>query len=147
MSLKTTNLATSDKNNWLARYICHRKCRTNLGTNVRYHCITAERQSRTLSSTVSHLVTSIPSIPRPLPEPDADEKSRRARSNLVSWSTASLPTRASPTKIILSGLLVATSCGGYQSLKRCFHHTSRITHLGECTHKRLVNFYLLGTWQ
>jgi hypothetical protein len=62
----------------------------------------------TLSSTVSHLVTSIPSMPRP--EPEAEEKSRSARSNLVNWSTASLPTRASPTKMILSGLFTATSC-------------------------------------
>ena len=62
---------------------------------------------------VSNLVSMIPSIPRfrwvpPLPAP---EKSLRARSNLVSWSTASFPTRASPTKMILSGLLTETSWG------------------------------------
>lgn len=66
-------------------------------------------ERRTLSSTVSHFVTSIPSMPRSFPPEDA-EKSRSARSNLVSWSTASLPTSASPTKMILSGVLTATSC-------------------------------------
>jgi len=65
----------------------------------------------TLSSTVSHFVTNIPSIPRPLLTPEAEEKSRNARSNLVSWSTASFPTSASPTKMILSGLFVETSYG------------------------------------
>jgi len=64
----------------------------------------------TLSSTVSHFVTSIPSIPLPFPGPPATVlKSLRDRSNLVSWSTASFPTRASPTNTILSGLLVETS--------------------------------------
>ena len=64
----------------------------------------------TLSSTVSHLVTSMPSMPRSCP-PEAAEKSRRARSNFVNWSTASFPTNASPTKMILSGVFVATSYG------------------------------------
>lgn len=75
---------------------------------MRSFCVRRARKARTLSSTVSHLVTTMPSIPRSC-TPDAAEKSRSARSNFVSWSTASLPTSASPTKRILSGLFVATS--------------------------------------
>ena len=56
---------------------------------------------------VSNFVRIIPSIPLFLcPAP---EKSFRERSNLVNWSTASLPTSASPTNTILSGLLTVTS--------------------------------------
>ena len=81
----------------------------------------------TLSSTVSHFVTNIPSIPRPLPTtPETEEKSRNARSNLVNWSTASLPTSASPTKMILSGLLVDTNWWGRKPwVKRCWHTRKR----------------------
>lgn len=57
----------------------------------------------------THLVRIIPSIPLGLLPP---EKSRRDRLNFVSWSTASFPTSASPTKTILSGLLTETSCEG-----------------------------------
>lgn len=75
---------------------------------------------RTLSSIVSNLVKIIPSTPlpsplplvapEPAPLPPRAEKSRKDRLNLVSWSTASFPTSASPTKMILSGWLTAMSC-------------------------------------
>lgn len=80
---------------------------------------------RTLSSIVSNLVRIIPSTPRPLPGPLAPpaapaepEKSRSERLNFVSWSTASLPTSASPTKMILSGWLTAMSCGRRREVSR-----------------------------
>lgn len=69
---------------------------------------------------MSNLVKIIPSIPLALPLVPApleaeDVKSRSDRSNLDNWSTASLPTSASPTKMTLSGLLTATSCDRRQT--------------------------------
>lgn len=96
---------------------CHQTA--NIDVSCAYATIVAEVlerlgtkrvRVRTLSSTVSHFVTSMPSMPRSWP-PEAEEKSLKARSNLVSWSTASFPTNASPTKMILSGLFVATNYG------------------------------------
>lgn len=60
---------------------------------------------------VSNFVNMIPSIPLFLCAPPipALEKSFKARSNLVNWSTASFPTSASPTNRILSGLFTVTS--------------------------------------
>jgi len=63
--------------------------------------------THTLSSIVSNLVNIIPSICLGFWRP---EKSLRDWLNLVNWSTASLPTKASPTKIILSGSLTVTNC-------------------------------------
>jgi hypothetical protein len=64
--------------------------------------------SLTLSSMMSIFVKIIPSIPLAfaLLTP---EKSFKDRLNLVSWSTASLPVTASPTKKILSGWFTETS--------------------------------------
>lgn len=72
---------------------------------------------------MSHLVTNIPSIPLSFPTPEAAEKSFRARSNLVNWSTASLPTKASPTNKILSGELTATSLASAR-IKGCWDGNS-----------------------
>ena len=63
-------------------------------------------QTRTLSSMVSNFVSSIPSMVLVVP---SSEWSTRARLNLTSWSTASLPTSASPTKSTRSGLLTRIS--------------------------------------
>ena len=62
--------------------------------------------TRTLSSMVSNFVSSIPSMVLVVP---SSEWSTRARLNLTSWSTASLPTSASPTKSTRSGLLTRIS--------------------------------------
>ena len=56
----------------------------------------------TLSSIVSNFVRTIPSIRWGDVE---DEKSANAWLNLTSWSTASFPTKASPTKRTRSGSL------------------------------------------
>ena len=69
------------------------------------HAVTKGNQF-TLSSIVSNLVNIIPSICLGLCSP---EKSFNAWLNFVSWSTASLPTSASPTNIILSGSFTVTS--------------------------------------
>ena len=76
----------------------------------------------------------IPSIPRGLLLPP--EKSRSERLNLVSWSTASFPARASPTNRILSGLLTVTSCSRNVRIERFAGEDE--THFGEGSHERLV---------
>ena len=63
---------------------------------------TVQKVSYTLSSIVSNLVSIMPSISLGLV---MLEWSARAWLNLVSWSTASLPTRASPTNNTKSGWL------------------------------------------
>ena len=125
MDAMESYLSASDKDDGLSSDICHGQRGADLQQQSTmiisgfqkidphrsmYRDNMYYRIMRTLSSTVSHFVTSMPSIPRSCP-PDAAEKSRSARSNFVSWSTASFPTNASPTKMILSGLFVATSCG------------------------------------
>ena len=62
--------------------------------------------THTLSSMVSNLVRSIPSMRR---GSLASEWSASARLNLTSWSTASFPTRASPTNRTRSGVLTRIS--------------------------------------
>lgn len=74
---------------------------------------------------VSNFVKIIPSIPLRF-----WEKSRSDWSNLDSWSTASLPTRASPTKTILSGLLTVTSCHQREAIGE--------PHLSKSSHQRLI---------
>ena len=63
----------------------------------------------TLSSMVSNFVSSMPSMVLVVP---SSEWSTRALLNLTSWSTASLPTRASPTNSTRSGLFTRISCTG-----------------------------------
>lgn len=61
----------------------------------------------TLSSMVSNLVSTIPSIRWGF---WADEWSAMAWLNFTSWSTASLPTKASPTNNTKSGSFTFTNC-------------------------------------
>ena len=60
----------------------------------------------TLSSMVSNLVRTIPSMVRSVP---SSEWSTSASLNLASWSTASLPTSASPTNKTRSGAFTLIS--------------------------------------
>ena len=71
-------------------------------SNIQSMSTTSRSQSLmlTLSSIVSNLVRIMPSISRGLV---VLEWSAKAWLNLVNWSTASLPTRASPTKSTRSG--------------------------------------------
>lgn len=114
-------LAGSDEIDGLAGHVGHRERRADLRETrgiSKVRKAVKEDVGRTLSSIVSNLVRIIPSTPLPSPAaapallltPAEPEKSRKARLNLVSWSTASFPTRASPTKMILSGWLTAMSC-------------------------------------
>lgn len=89
---------------------------------------------------VSNLVKIIPSIPLALPLAPApleaeDVKSRRDLSNLDSWSTASFPTRASPTKMTLSGLFTATSWEEGQTGRR---KKARKTYLCKSPHQWFI---------
>ena len=61
---------------------------------------------RTLSSIVSNLVRTIPSMVRSVP---SSEWSTSASLNLANWSTASLPTSASPTNKTRSGAFTRIS--------------------------------------
>ena len=68
-----------------------------------------QQKRRTLSSMVSNLVRRIPSMIRASLSP---AWSTSARLNFTSWSTASFPTSASPTKRTRSGVFTLINWGG-----------------------------------
>lgn len=124
-------LSATYKQDRLSRHVRHGKCSSDLvilGVSAAFHLVEIEnsgwrrwRRSMIMGkddsgdsgglTMVSNFVNMIPSIPLFLCAPPipALEKSFKARSNFVNWSTASFPTSASPTNKILSGLFTVTS--------------------------------------
>ena len=79
---------------------------------------THNTESQTLSSMVSNLVRMMPSMSRGLV---MLEWSASAWLNLVSWSTASFPTSASPTNSTRSGWFTLISCKEEQYTSETWH--------------------------
>lgn len=112
-----THLAATDKEDRLTRHVGHGERRSYLVVlrgETRDEREVSEGRHPAASrqgglTMVSNFVKIIPSTPLCSAPAVADEKSRRLRSNFESWSTASFPTSASPTKTILSGVLTVTS--------------------------------------
>lgn len=73
--------------------------------------------THTLSSMVSNFVRTIPSMRCGLSE---EEWSAMAWLNLTSWSTASLPTSASPTNSTKSGWFTLINCN--ITMKECYYY-------------------------
>jgi hypothetical protein len=80
-----TYLTTPHEDNGLARDVAHGQSSADLDSLI-YELIHTPKacSEPTLSSTVSHFVNNMPSIPRLRPAPAADEKSFSARSNFES---------------------------------------------------------------
>ena len=82
-------------------------------TNCTLSSIRCTHVHITLSSIVSNFVSTIPSIQRGSCFP-VSAWSIRALLNFTSWSTASLPTRASPTNKTISGVLTRINWSGME---------------------------------